>query len=83
MVTVQKRFLNYEFSAMPAEELILHSVNPGALPVEPELFRAMVAARAFYKAEQRGFEPGHELEDWLEAEQDLLNDPSLLSGALK
>jgi len=48
------------------------------LPIEPELFRQMVSARAFYKAEQRGFEPGHELEDWLEAEQELLNNPSLL-----
>jgi hypothetical protein len=50
----------------------------GDLPIEPELFREMVAARAFYKAEQRGFEPGHELEDWLEAEQELLSNPSLL-----
>ena len=27
---------------------------------------------AYYKAEKRGFEPGHELEDWLEAEQEYL-----------
>jgi len=27
---------------------------------------------AYLKAESRGFEPGHELEDWLEAEQDLM-----------
>ena len=29
---------------------------------------AKVAELAYYKAESRGFEPGHELEDWLEAE---------------
>ena len=29
---------------------------------------ARVAELAYYKAESRGFEPGHELEDWLEAE---------------
>ena len=32
---------------------------------------AKIAERAYYKAERRGFEPGHELEDWLEAEQEL------------
>jgi hypothetical protein len=30
-----------------------------------------IAELAYYKAESRGFEPGHELEDWFEAEQDL------------
>jgi len=29
---------------------------------------ARVAELAYYKAESRGFEPGHELEDWLAAE---------------
>ena len=27
-----------------------------------------VAVSAYYKAQARGFEPGHELEDWLTAE---------------
>lgn len=46
--------------------------------VNPKLFREMVAVRAYYKAEQRGFKPGHELEDWLEAEKELLPVPSYL-----
>jgi Protein of unknown function (DUF2934) len=29
-----------------------------------------VAERAYFRAEQRGFEPGGELEDWLAAEQE-------------
>lgn len=33
---------------------------------------ARIAELAYYKAESRGFEPGHELEDWFEAEQELL-----------
>ena len=33
---------------------------------------ARIAELAYLKAESRGFEPGHELEDWLEAEQDLM-----------
>ncbi len=28
-----------------------------------------IAELAFYKAEIRGFEPGHELDDWIEAER--------------
>jgi hypothetical protein len=27
-----------------------------------------IAELAYFKAESRGFKPGHELEDWLEAE---------------
>ncbi len=33
---------------------------------------ARIAEIAYLKAESRGFEPGYELEDWLEAEQELL-----------
>jgi hypothetical protein len=33
---------------------------------------AKIEELAYYKAESRGFEPGHELEDWLKAEQDFL-----------
>lgn len=30
-----------------------------------------VAVAAYFKAEARGFEPGHELEDWLAAEREV------------
>ena len=33
--------------------------------------RAMIAEAAYYRAERRGFEPGHELEDWLQAEAEI------------
>ena len=36
--------------------------------IDPEVKWLMIAEAAYYCAEQRGFEPGHELEDWLEAE---------------
>ncbi|EIC31121.1 MULTISPECIES: DUF2934 domain-containing protein [Methylomicrobium] len=32
---------------------------------------ARIAQLAYYKAEQRGFEPGHELEDWYSAEREI------------
>ena len=31
----------------------------------------MVATAAYHRAEKRGFEPGHEVEDWLLAEQEI------------
>ena len=34
---------------------------------------AKIAELAYFKAESRGFTPGHELNDWLEAEQELMN----------
>jgi hypothetical protein len=36
--------------------------------IEPNARRAMIAEIAYYRAEKRGFDPGHEIEDWLEAE---------------
>jgi hypothetical protein len=32
---------------------------------------AMIAEAAYYRAEARGFESGHELEDWLAAEREI------------
>jgi hypothetical protein len=32
---------------------------------------AKIAEIAYFKAEQRGFVPGHELDDWCEAEQEI------------
>jgi hypothetical protein len=31
----------------------------------------MIAVAAYYLAERRAFEPGHEIEDWLEAEKQI------------
>jgi len=39
--------------------------------IAPDKFRQMVAERAYYKAEKRGFAAGHEVRDWLEAESEV------------
>lgn len=40
-----------------------------------------IAEAAYWRAERRGFKPGHELEDWLDAEREIdaprSRDPSL------
>ena len=40
----------------------------GVSEIDPELRHEMIATAAYYIAEQRGFVPGHELEDWCRAE---------------
>lgn len=36
-----------------------------------EEMRSRIAERAYYKAEARGYEPGHEIQDWVEAEAEI------------
>jgi len=38
----------------------------------PEEIRQLIAEAAYYRAKQRGFQPGHELEDWVQAESEVM-----------
>ncbi len=40
-------------------------------PLNEEARSGMIAEAAYYRAEARGFAPGHEEEDWLEAEAEV------------
>jgi len=82
MITPLKRSSKDDIAMTEADETIRQSVKPERSAIEPELFREMITTLAFYKAEQRGFAPGHELADWLEAEQEILGDPSLLQNSM-
>lgn len=44
---------------------------PGARTFDPARRHALIAEAAYYLAERRGFAPGHELDDWLQAETEL------------
>lgn len=37
--------------------------------ISPRERYEMIATMAFYRAEQRDFEPGHDVEDWLDCER--------------
>ena len=45
--------------------------SPGASAAATVSHEA-IAEAAYWRAHQRGFEPGHELEDWLAAERELM-----------
>lgn len=44
--------------------------------LDPVRRHAVIAEAAYYRAERRGFAPGHELEDWLQAERELMPPPA-------
>jgi hypothetical protein len=52
---------------MKHESLVDYSGDPDLI----NKFREMVAVNAYYRAEKRGFEPGHEMDDWYEAEREI------------
>ena len=49
-------------------------VRPSAVPVvDPQERQVFIAQAAYFRAEKRGFAPGGELQDWIEAEAEVLS----------
>ena len=52
--------------------------SPGAIQrqrprrLSPDEVRKLIAEAAYYRAKQRGFAPGHEIEDWIQAEAEVM-----------
>ncbi len=46
--------------------------NKARASYAPEEMRRQIEEAAYYRAKQRGFEPGHELDDWIEAESEVM-----------
>jgi sterol desaturase/sphingolipid hydroxylase (fatty acid hydroxylase superfamily) len=43
-----------------------------AIAIQPAVLEHMIAEAAYYKAEKRGFSPGGDINDWLEAKKDII-----------
>lgn len=52
------------FCALPKDEL-------AAMFCDRKVRHTLIAQAAYFRAEHRGFAPGHELEDWLIAEAEV------------
>jgi hypothetical protein len=50
-----------------------------AIPLTDEQRRELIAVTAYYLAERRNFQPGHEDEDWLAAEVQIGSMGALVS----
>ena len=44
----------------------------GRAELSQEEVRKLVSEAAYYRAKQRGFTPGHEIEDWVQAEAEVM-----------
>jgi hypothetical protein len=53
--------------------------SPARAAVGPKEHYQGVAEAAYFRAEHRGFLPGHELQDWLDAEAELDKPPTQVS----
>ena len=51
------------------ENMSEHETSIIHIPITDE----MIAVAAYYKAQKRGFIPGFEMEDWVEAKKELYN----------
>ncbi len=64
---------------MPQKTPTSPNFNRNARPdIPPDELRRLISEAAYYRAKQRGFAPGHELEDWVQAEAEVmrrLNSP--------
>lgn len=54
------------------ESSVAENIPPLDSPVHEPDIDAKIAELAYYKAENRGFLPGHELDDWLDAEHEIM-----------
>ncbi len=44
----------------------------GSSEIEGDDKQSRIAVLAYYKAEARGYEPGYEMQDWLDAESEIM-----------
>jgi hypothetical protein len=55
----------------PAEVISADGLQERELPSFSDSREARIAEAAYWRAERRGFQPGNELNDWLEAEREV------------
>ncbi|MGO8924118.1 MAG: DUF2934 domain-containing protein [Xanthobacteraceae bacterium] len=61
-------------STLSLSELPYYAMLTAIVTVAPHFndpHHAAIAEAAYFRAERRGFAPGHELEDWLAAEREI------------
>ena len=58
-------------AAAPQPPVRKASAQKPSPSVSGEELQRLVAEAAYYRAQRRGFEPGYELQDWVEAEAEV------------
>jgi hypothetical protein len=55
----------------PSTDVIQTGVSARRAEMSPEEIYRLIQETAYYKAKARGFAPGHEVQDWIEAEAEV------------
>ena len=55
----------------PVDKTVGKNTTPPSEQPAPEDVRRRIEMQAYFKAKARGFAPGYELQDWLEAEREV------------
>jgi hypothetical protein len=71
---------NMETESKGARTRAVVKARTGGSADSPEELHQVIAVTAYHLAERRNFEPGHEMEDWLNAEAQVLAERESLKG---
>ena len=66
--------------APPSVPIPPTTVVPNTIKAESEERHRRISDAAYYRSQRRGFAPGYEEEDWLEAEKDLYSGEKEADG---
>lgn len=75
--TVTRKRAPRKQASQPVAEVPVTEIQYQAF-VDPQQRASLIATAAYLRAQDRGFQPGHELEDWLAAETEV--DAGLMRG---
>ena len=65
----------------PAQPEVVAKATGSTLPVPSDAeMREMILQAAYYRAEKRGFQPGLESEDWVQAEAEVMARLQAMQG---
>jgi hypothetical protein len=60
-------------AAKPAAKPQMTFTGNAQADVSPEELRKLISEAAYFRAKQRDFAPGYEVEDWIQAEAEVMN----------
>lgn len=71
--TAENREADGVVGEVPSQDVQItgRTLQQRELPSLSESREARIAEAAYWRAERRGFQPGHELDDWLNAEREV------------
>ena len=64
-------------TSVPATPRGIHNL-PSQVNIDSAQRELMIREAAYFRYVQRGYEPGHDIDDWIAAEAELFNEESML-----